>query len=151
VRPVLATSWEAKPGAAQWVIKLRQGVTFHNGKTMTADDVVYSLNLHRKADSKSGAKAYFSTFTDIARTAPDGISITLSGGNADIPYLLADYHLCILPAGGDPSSGVGTGAFVLKSFQPGVRTLATRNPNYWNPDRGHVASVETIAINDPTA
>src|SRR5262249_2727196 len=50
VHPSLAESWEAKPGGQEWVIKLRKGVTFHNGKEMTAGDVVYSLNHHRSKE-----------------------------------------------------------------------------------------------------
>ena len=51
----LAESWEAKPGAATWIFNLRKGVTFTSGKTLDADDVIYSLNLHR-GETKSGAK-----------------------------------------------------------------------------------------------
>src|SRR5581483_3247135 len=48
--PELLESWEAKPGAAEWVFNTRKGITFHNGKTLDADDVIYSINLHRQAD-----------------------------------------------------------------------------------------------------
>ena len=44
--PELAESWEAKPGAAEWVFNLRKGVPFSNGKEFDADDAIYSLNLH---------------------------------------------------------------------------------------------------------
>ncbi|NIU59581.1 MAG: peptide ABC transporter substrate-binding protein, partial [Phycisphaerae bacterium] len=52
--PELAESWEASPDAAKWTFKLRKGVEFHNGKTMDAEDVVYSFNLHR-GETKSAA------------------------------------------------------------------------------------------------
>src|SRR4051812_22609165 len=45
--PELAESWEAKPGAVEWIFNIRKGVTFTSGKTLDADDVIYSLNLHR--------------------------------------------------------------------------------------------------------
>ena len=54
--PELAESWEATPDAKKWVFKLRKGVEFHNGKTMDADDVIYSINHHRGKDTKSAAK-----------------------------------------------------------------------------------------------
>ncbi|NIO11711.1 MAG: twin-arginine translocation signal domain-containing protein, partial [Deltaproteobacteria bacterium] len=54
--PELAESWEASPDAVTWTFKLRKGVEFHNGKTMTAEDVVYSFNEHRGEDTKSAAK-----------------------------------------------------------------------------------------------
>ena len=70
--PHLAESWSASPDAKRWVFKIRSGVTFHNGKSLTAADVVYSLNLHRGKDSKSGAKGYLTSVTDIKATAPSG-------------------------------------------------------------------------------
>jgi len=150
-QPSLATSWETKPGAKEWVIKLRPGVTFHNGKEMTAADVIYSLNHHRSADSKSAAKALLEPITELKATDKNEITIVLREGNADMPYLLADYHLGIMPEGEAADKGIGTGAFILEMFEPGVRAVTKRNPNHWNPDRGFVDSVETIAINDPAA
>ena len=58
--PELAESWQAAPGAKKWVFKLRKGVEFHNGKTVTANDVIASFNHHRGESSKSGAKALLS-------------------------------------------------------------------------------------------
>ncbi len=54
----LAESWESTPDAVIWTFKLRKDVEFHNGKTMDAEDVIYSLNLHRGKDSKSGAAGW---------------------------------------------------------------------------------------------
>ena len=150
-KPSLAESWATKPGAKEWVFKLRQSVTFHNGRELTADDVVYSLNRHRGADSKSSARALLAGVSDIKGTGPHEITITLGSGNADFPYVLADYHFGIIPEGSNPTAGTGTGAFLLDAFQPGVRAVTKRNPNDWRSDRGFVDSVESLAINDPTA
>nr|WP_261454199.1 ABC transporter substrate-binding protein [Agrobacterium fabrum] len=68
-----------------------------------------------------------------------------------LPYLLGDVHFGITPDGENFDKGIGTGAFILEEFQPGVRTLAKRNPNYWDPERGHVDLVETVAFNDKSA
>src|SRR5262249_17841943 len=88
VQPVLAESWEAKPGATVWVFKIRKGVTFNNGKPLTAADVVYTFNHHRKADSKSPAKALLASVTDIKATDTHEVTFTLSAGNADMHYLV---------------------------------------------------------------
>jgi peptide/nickel transport system substrate-binding protein len=151
VQPALAESWEAKPGAREWLFKLRKGVTFHNGKEFTAADVVYSLNHHRGKDSKSSAKALLASFTDIKAAGKDALTVTLDSGNADLPALLSEQRLCIGPDGSTFTDGVGTGPFALETFQPGVRTITKRNRNDWQSDRGFVESVETLAINDPTA
>jgi peptide/nickel transport system substrate-binding protein len=152
VQPSLAVSWEAKPGAAEWVVKLRKGVQFHNGKEMTATDVIYSINHHRSKDSKSAAKAFLDPVTDIKASDKYEITITLNAGNADLPFILADYHIGITAEGSPFDKGVGTGAFILEHFEPGVKASTKRNPNYWNTgNRGWVDSVDTLAINDPTA
>ncbi|CAN5229950.1 ABC transporter substrate-binding protein [soil metagenome] len=150
-QPSLATEWGTKPGAKEWTFKLRPGVTFHNGKEMQATDVIHSINHHRGADTKSAAKALLAPITEMTATGKHELKIVLSDGNADMPYMFADYHLGIMPEGAAGDKGIGTGAFILEKFEPGVRAITKRNPNYWNSDRGFVDSVETIAINDPTA
>lgn len=151
LKPALAESWDARNGGADWVLKLRKGVQFHNGKTLTAADVIYSLNHHRGEKSQSAVKVYLDTVRDIRETAPLEITISLTEPNADLPYLLADVHFGITPDGADFEKGIGTGAFILETFQPGVRTLTRRNPNHWQAGRGHVDTVETLAFNDSTA
>src|SRR6185437_2411714 len=71
VQPSLAESWEAKPGAREWVFKLRKGVSFHNGKTLTPADVIYSLNHHRGPNTKSIARTVLGTVNDIKQTGPN--------------------------------------------------------------------------------
>lgn len=149
--PALAESWEAKPGAKVWVFKLRKGVTFSNGKTLTAADVIYSIDHHRKPTSRSAAKVLLTEIADMKATGTDEVTFTLTSGNADMPYLVADYHLCIGPEGTNFTDGVGTGPFHLESFQPGVRGQTKRNPHYWRNGFPFVDSVETLAINDTTA
>jgi peptide/nickel transport system substrate-binding protein len=150
-RPALAESWEAKPGAKEWVFKLRRSVMFHNGKEMTAADVIYSLNHHRGVDSKSAAKSLLAAVSDLKQSGKYEVTVTLDSGYADLPYVLGDYHLCVMPDGAIPATGVGTGAFVLEGLEPGVRARTKRNTNDWRNDRGFLDSVETVAINDPTA
>jgi len=147
----LAESWEAKPGAAEWVFNLRKGVTFHNGKTLDADDVVYSLNLHR-GESKSGAAGPMKSITDIKKIDANQIQITLSSGDADLPYVMSDYHLLIVPNGfKDWAKPIGTGAFMLEAWDPGVRAVVKHNPNFWMQGRGNLDAVETTVINDTNA
>lgn len=151
----LAESWEAAPDAATWTFKLRQGVEFHNGKTLEAADVVASLNHHRGDDTDSAAKGIVSAITDIKADGKDTVVFTLSGGSADFPFLMSDYHLGICPAKDDGTidweSGVGTGGYSLVSFDPGVRTVVKRNPNYWKEGRAHFDEVESLFVPDSNA
>jgi peptide/nickel transport system substrate-binding protein len=149
--PELAESWEAKPGAVEWILNIRKGVTFSNGKTLDADDIVYSLNMHR-GRTKSGAAGVFKDVSDVKALGPHQVQVTLASGDADFPYLLTDYHVLIVPDGfTDWNKPIGTGGYVLERFQPGVRVIARRNPNYWKPDRAFVDAVDITVINDSSA
>ena len=150
--PELAESWESTPDATTWTFKLRKGVEFHNGKTMDAEDVIYSMNYHRGEESQSGAKGIVDAITDIKADGKHTVVFSLAGGNADFPFILSDFHMQIFPDGTtDFINGVGTGGYVLQSYEPGVRSLTKRNPNYWKEGRGHFDEVETIAILDVAA
>ena len=151
LQPSLALSWEPQSNGAVWVIKLRPGVQFHNGKTLTPADVIYSFNHHRGADSKSAAKALLDPVKEIRASAPDEVTFILDAPNVTFPYILTEFHLVIGPDGGSFTDAVGTGAFILEKFEPGIRILAKRNPNYWDTTRGHVDSVQLLVINDSTA
>lgn len=149
--PELATEWAPNADASVWVFKLRRGVTFHNGKEMTAEDVVYSVNHHRGEQSQSGAKGYLEVIRDVRATDRYEVTFELDGPYADLPYVLSDYHVLIVPAGSNPADAIGTGPYRIETFEPGVRTLAVRNPDYWKEGRGWADSVETLALNDLTA
>ena len=151
VTPALAESWEPRNGGQQWVFTLRPGVTFHNGKALAPEDVIYSLNHHRGDDTESAGKSYLMAVTSITRTGPMEITIDLDAPNADFPYLLSDIHYVITFDGANFDEGVGTGPYILENFEPGVSLLVRRNENYWNPARGFVASIETLAYNDASA
>ncbi|MCZ6770595.1 MAG: ABC transporter substrate-binding protein [Proteobacteria bacterium] len=150
----LAESWEASADAASWRFKIRQGVEFHNGKTLDVNDVVASINHHRGEDTKSAAKGIITPIENVEADGKDTVVFSLKGGSADFPYLMSDYHLTICPAkdsGIDWESGVGTGGYVLDNFDPGVRTLVKRNPNYWKEGRAHFDEAETLFISDVSA
>lgn len=151
----LAESFEPSDGAKTWVFKLHKGVTFHNGKTVTPEDVVASFRFHMSEDSKSAAKSLLSSVKDIKGDGPETIIFTLDSGNADFPYIAGDYHIPIMPAkdggGVDWESGIRTGPYVYSGFEPGVRCRMKRNPNYFKSDRAYFDEVEFIAITDVAA
>jgi len=154
VQPDLAESFEAADGAKRWVFKLRKGATFHDGKSVTPDDVIASIQHHRGADTKSAAKSLLEAIADIKADGPDTVSFILKEGNADFPYVVSDYHLPIMPAKdgkADWQSGVRTGPFVFESFQPGVSAKLKRNPNYHKEGKPYLDAVEFLAITDVVA
>jgi len=154
VQPDLAESFEAADGAKRWIFKLRKGATFHDGKSVTPEDVIASIQHHRGADTKSAAKSLLEAIADIKADGPDTVAFILKEGNADFPYVVSDYHLPIMPAKdgkADWQSGVRTGAFVFDSFQPGVSAKLKRNPNYYKQGKPYLDAVEFLAITDVVA
>ncbi len=150
--PELAESYESSD-AKTWSFKLRKGVEFHNGKSLTPEDVIASINHHRGEDSKSAAKGLLTPVIDI-RADGDAVVFELENANADFPYLVSDYHLIILPSEGgtiDPTAGIGTGGYAIENFDPGVRMTAKRNPNYFKEGRAHFDEIEFLALLDITA
>jgi peptide/nickel transport system substrate-binding protein len=150
--PNLAESWSSTPDAKVWSLKIRKGVTFHNGQALTADDAVKTLQRHMNPATKSGAAGVLGGFASVALDG-DMVKITLSGANADLPLILTDYHLIIQPGGGidKPTAGIGTGPYKVGNVQPGVRYSASKYAGYWNNDLGHVDSIDVIVMNDDTA
>ena len=124
VIPELSEGWEASADASEWVFKLRDA-SFHDGSKVTAKDVIASMNHHRGEESKSAAKPIMSAVTEITAMGDDAIKFKLSGGNADFPFVLTDYHLVIGKDTGDGTvdwnSGNGSGSYTLKNFEPGIR------------------------------
>lgn len=149
----LAEEVSASADARVWTFKIRSGVTFHNGKTLDASDVVATLKRHSDEESKSGA---LGIMRDIDTITQDGrnVVVALKSANADLPYLMSDYHLIIQPNGGmdAPDAGIGTGPYKIVVNDPGVRHVGERFADYWDaPNRGHADQFEIIVINDATA
>ncbi|PWV98872.1 peptide/nickel transport system substrate-binding protein [Hoeflea marina] len=150
--PALAESWSPSADASVWTFKIRKGVQFHDGKELTIDDVIKTLQRHTDEKSESGALGVMKSIKEIKEDGGD-LVLTLTEGNADLPLLLTDYHLIIQPGGGidKPDAAIGTGPYKLVSFEPGVRATFEKNPNDWRSDRGYVDSIEIISMNDATA
>ena len=146
----LAESWEVKPGAAEWTFELKKGVEFHNGKTMTANDVIASYQHHIKEGSTSAVAGQMGKIESMSADGDNVVHIKLKAGNADFAWLLSDYHVSIFPADEGWQSGVGTGPYSLVSYEPGVRSEVTRNPN-WFKDGPYFDGVTITVISDAAA
>lgn len=151
----IAESWESAPGAQVWTFTLRKNLEFHDGKKLTAKDVIASLNHHRGDESKSGAKSIVSGISEMKAQDDHTLVITLSTGNADFPFQLSDYHLAILADSGDgkidAKSGIGSGAYTVKNYEPGVSATLEKFAGYWDDSEGHADSIELITIADVAA
>ena len=148
----LAESFETSD-AKTWIFRLRKGVEFHNGKTLTPQDVIASLQHHMGEDSKSAAKGLLTSVKELSDDGDNNLKVVLETPNADFPYIVSDYHLIVLASEDgkvDVTKAIGTGAFVLDSYDPGVKASGTRFANYFG-DGPYFDSFETLSILDATA
>ncbi|PRY22557.1 peptide/nickel transport system substrate-binding protein [Aliiruegeria haliotis] len=152
--PDLADSWEASADASEWTFKINENASFHSGKKCTADDVIASLNHHRGDDTTSAAKALLSDVVEITKDGDYTVKITLTGGNADLPWLMTDYHFAICPANDDGTiewkSGDGTGPYKIDGGEFGVNWQLSRHDG-WHREGAYFDKVEILVLNDPNA
>ncbi len=140
LKPVLATSWSPNSAGDVWTFKIRQGVKFHDGSPLTADDVVYTYKLQTNPSSSSNALSAFAGVlspSGVVKVDDYTVAFHLEAPNGNFPYLTSsdNYNMIILPNGYDPakwqSSFIGTGPFVLGSYTPKSGASFTRNQSYW--------------------
>jgi peptide/nickel transport system substrate-binding protein len=136
VQPRLATAWTGSADSRTWDVTLRSGVKFTNGRDLTADDVVWTMNRLIDTANKLPRK-YLSMVTDVTKTGGSSVRFTLNKSYAPFPALLANRALSIVPKedvdGKEASfarSPVGSGPFKFASWTPEAVTLE-RNPSYF--------------------
>ncbi|SEN47277.1 peptide/nickel transport system substrate-binding protein [Pseudorhodobacter antarcticus] len=153
VVPGLAESWEIAADGLTYTFKLRPGVMFHDGTTMDAEDVKFSLDRARAEDSTNAQKALFASIADVTVVDPLTVQLTLSAPNGAMLFNLAwgDAVIVAPESIADiATKPIGTGAFTFTNWVQGDRIEIARNPNYW----GTPAAMETATfrfISDPTA
>ncbi len=152
--PDVATSWEANDGATEWTFQITKDASFHSGKKLTADDVIASMNHHRGEDTTSAAKALLADVTDIVKNGDYSVTFKMASGNADLPWLMTDYHLPICPANSDGTidwqSGDGSGPYKIVEHEFGVSTKLVRHDG-WHLEGAYFDDIDFIVLNDPNA
>jgi peptide/nickel transport system substrate-binding protein len=140
LKPQLATSWSSNKAADVWTFKIRQGVKFHDGHPLTADDVVYTFKLHTNPKGSANALSALGGVllpAGVKKVDDFTVAFHLQAPNGNFPYLTSSdvYNMVIMPKGFDPAKWEatfpGTGPFVLKSYTPKVGASFTRNEQYW--------------------
>jgi peptide/nickel transport system substrate-binding protein len=153
VEYVLAQSITPHQGSlSEWVINLRPGVTWHDGKDFTASDVLFTF---QRVSSNGFTGKFGLGPIDLANTKaldPHTVLVRLTKPFSSFAEQLAAfwYNLYIAPTGFNPAKPVGTGAFVYQSFTPGQRSVFTRNPHYWKSGLPYVDTLTIIDFSDNT-
>ena len=152
--PDMADSWSATPDAKVWTFELNKNATFHNGKKFTANDAVASLNHHRGENSTSAASALLASVTNIKAKGDHTLVMELNQGFADLPWVMTDYHLAIVPAKADGTAdwegGVGAGPYMITNHKPGISTELKRHEG-WHREGAYFDEIEMLGLNDPNA
>jgi peptide/nickel transport system substrate-binding protein len=149
---VLAESIEPDKKAQAWTVRLRPGITFHNGKALTADDVLFSLRrIIDPKDPKTGAASIGYIDIDRSRKLDDRtVRVELKFPNVGFPDDVGQYFNSIVPTDYDPKKPVGTGPFKFDSFVAGQRSVFKKNPDYWREGLPRVDEVTIIDFPDDT-
>ncbi|SLN37459.1 ABC transporter substrate-binding protein [Roseisalinus antarcticus] len=153
VVPGLAESWEISDDGLVYTFTLHDGVSFHDGTTMDAEDVKFSLDRARAEDSTNAQKGLFAGITDVTVIDPLTVQVTLDAPNGSFLFNMAwGDAVIVAPESIDDiaSTPIGTGAFKFDSWVQGDRLTITRNDDYW----GTPAALESATfrfISDPTA
>jgi peptide/nickel transport system substrate-binding protein len=148
LEPRIAESWEPNDDGTVWTFKIRQGVTFHNGSPLVANDVKETFDklINPDGGSANAQSALGGVLSPGGIEAPDDATVVfnLDAANGNFPTLVssANYNAIIIPADLDPADWgktfEGTGPFKLESFTPKVGAKFVRNDAYWgtkaNPD-----------------
>lgn len=154
VEPSLAHSWEVSEDNLAWTFYLRDDVLFSNGRPFTADDVVFTYERLLDPDTGSGNAWKLDGVTDISATDDSTVVFTLETPNPGLLTKLGTDKTVGIIAREDVEGGtintqpIGTGPFMIADFQPGVRVLLERNPNYWQDGLPYLDAVEIRIISD---
>jgi peptide/nickel transport system substrate-binding protein len=157
VHPELAEKWESNEDGTEWTFHLVKGVKFHDGKELTANDVVYTFK--RLIDPASGSEAA----ATLAFINPDGITAAddytvvfkLDKPVVEFPVLITTKNTYIVPEGATTESIAkdpnGTGPFMAVDFEVSAQPhVFMKNPNYWEAGLPKADCLEFFAIQEPT-
>lgn len=145
---------EVSADGLTYTVKLRSGMTFSDGKPVTAKDFAYSLTRILDPATKSPVQSFWTgvagaadyaknptgTFAGITAVDDSTLQIKLTAPNSSFKYVLAMPHASVIEQG-TASKPVGSGPFVMDHFTPGQEIVVNRNPKYWDAPRPYVDKV----------
>ncbi len=159
-RPGLATSWKYVDKSNQvFQLTIRSGVKFSDGTTLTAQDVVNSINYD--AQGSTTAASYLGNLVSATATGPLTVVLTFSQPQPDLPTIFDQDNMAgdiISPQGiADPSAlGTttdGTGPYMIDPNQTitGSKYVYVQNPNYWNTSLVRFNQIDVVVIATDTS
>jgi peptide/nickel transport system substrate-binding protein len=151
--PRLARAWESADAAQVWTFQLRKGVEFHDGKTLTADDVVYSFQRQFLKATAASFLPLIDGIVDPKRVVavdPNTVRFELARPHAYFPVLVAVASFAVVQEGQkDFTKPPGTGPYKVDEYKQGERVEWSRNANYWIKGKPLLESVRILQFQDP--
>lgn len=152
IQPMLAEEWEPNKDATVWNIKLRKGVTFHNGKPFGADDVIFSLRAMGSPSNFGHSSVTNIKLKDLKKVNEHEVEVPLYTPNGRLLDLFAYFNQLMVQDGETNfDNPVGTGPFQFKSFTAGRQSIFTRYADYWDSHKPYVDQLEIISIDEDSA
>jgi peptide/nickel transport system substrate-binding protein len=136
-QPQLAESWEISDDGVTYIFHLREGVKFHNGKELDAEDVKYSLERQLDPDVGSAGRGDLTMIDTIEVVDQYTIKITLQTPTGPFLAALGGRYNAIIPKDSAPDgetlrrTAIGTGPFMVEEFVPTEKLVLVKNPDYW--------------------
>ncbi|MEP3673995.1 ABC transporter substrate-binding protein [Sulfitobacter sp.] len=153
VIPGLAKSWEISQDGLTYTFTLNAGVTFHDGTTMDAEDVKFTLDRIGAQESANAQKALYAAIDQVTVIDPTTVEVKLSEPNGNMLFNLAWGDAVIVASesiANIKQSPIGTGAFKFDNWTQGDKIELTRNDDYWGTP-AKLTAVTFKFISDPTA
>src|SRR6266545_890707 len=156
IQPALATEWSA-PDDHTYVFKLHQGVKFHDGSEVTAEDVKWGIEAQANPPAPGIKTQYPAKITTIDAVDKYTVRINMSGPDPSvIGYFAWQRYTPVTPKGiydkiNVLTQGIGTGPYKLVEFVPNDRVVYTRNPDFWNKDLPYLDEITLKVLPDEQA
>lgn len=149
----LAESIELNAAATMATVRLRPGVEFHNGKSLTADDLIFTMQRILNPNQPGKAATSFAAVDPGNLKKLDALTVQFNLTSPDSLFAQrwGSASTNIVPTDFNPAKPVGTGPFKVQSFTPGSRSVMVRNPNYWMSGEPYLDEVDIIDFSDNTS
>ena len=159
LKPVagLATAWRMRD-ATTWEFTLREGVTFHDGSPLGAEDIASTIARNMATETPLTYKSDLREVTSVEAEGPRTVVIRTRGPSPQLPFSLATFGIVSARAtrGATPDefrggrAAIGTGPYRWGQWTPGQGVTLTRNPNYWGT-APHWQNVEFRFVSNDSA
>ncbi|WP_400164325.1 ABC transporter substrate-binding protein [Brevibacillus sp. TJ4] len=148
--PHLAEKWETSEDGKTITVTLAQGVKFHDGKDLTAEDVKFTFERILDPEVGSISKSYFSSLESIEVKDPTTVVFHLKNPDAAFMANTSSASTAIVPVGaGDlTTEPAGSGPYMLEKYESGQYVLLKKNPNYFKPELGQFETIKFQIMKD---